>query len=349
MMVNRENYEAYLLDLLEGRLAPHEEKELRNFLAQNPDIDGSLPEDTSLHPTPIKSFPKESLRFDQLNEATREHFYIASIEGALDKTQQQQLAAFLKSDDGYQKEYTVFERTVLNPERVNYPNKQSLHAIAHETPVIPLFFRWRTVAAAVLLLVGLGYGSMRMFMNDAEQMYALELSGLDLTLEVHEEKIIARSLSPIDNESIAIEPTPTGKMQAAAAKKNESIGPENKGVFAPIETALAPKIAESSWKQKMDVSHLVLENQDDTPELIDDFAEAQKEENIERISLGNYIVNAFTERTSGNVSQIVQQGTLTAKVSSLFGGDNYVEKKDGKRVKTSLSFGKLKIERIHSN
>lgn len=348
-MVNRENYEAYLLDLLEGRLAPHEEEELRNFLAQNPDIDGSLPEETSLHPTPIKSFPKESLRFDQLNKATREHFYIAGIEGALDKTQQQQLAAFLKSDERYQKEYTVFERTVLTPERVSYPNKQSLHAIADDTPVIPLFFRWRTVAAAGMLLVGLGYGSMRMFMNDAQQMYAPELSGLDLTLDVHEEEVIVKSLSPIVNESLAIEPTPTVKTQVTETKKKESIGPENKGVFAPIETALAPKIAATSWKQKMDVSHLVLENQDDTPELIDDFAEAQKEENIERISLGDYIVHAFTERTSGNVSQIVQQGNLTAKVSSLFGEDNYVEKKDGKRVKTSLSLGKLKIERIHSN
>jgi hypothetical protein len=353
MTINRENYEAYLLDLLEGRLAPHEEEGLRNFLAQNPDIDWSLPEDTSLHPTPIKSFPKESLRFDQLNEATREHFYIANIEGALDKIQQQHLAEFLKSDKRYQKEYTVFERTILNPLHVGYPNKKTLHAIADEVHVLPLFSRWRAIAAVVLLLMGLGYGAMRLLMNDAQQLYAPELRGLDLSIEVHEEtrpEVLQLSLEKTKVELVEASPiSKTTDITPTSVNKIQPLSDENRDVFTAIAVSLAPKIAASNWQQKKDNSYLVLKDKEHMEDHLNDLAIEEAESNLERITLGDFLVNAFAERAGKNAGKFIEQSDFSAKLSSLFGENNFIDKKDGKRVKTSFSLGKLKIERTHSS
>ena len=42
--IDHSNYEAWLLDRLEGRLTPEEERELTAFLLANPDLDTGLDE-----------------------------------------------------------------------------------------------------------------------------------------------------------------------------------------------------------------------------------------------------------------------------------------------------------------
>ena len=134
MDINRNNYEAFLLDLLEGRLSVSEERELKEFLKSHPEHVVDLPD------IELLSLEKEHLSFpdrDQLKKQLPsietplsthnfDLFSIARLEGDLSQQQVDAHRSAIHSDDGLLQEWTRWQMTRLVPERIQFPGKKSL-------------------------------------------------------------------------------------------------------------------------------------------------------------------------------------------------------------------------------
>lgn len=136
MKINRNNYEAYIIDYLDGNLSREDIDTLMLFLEQNPDI---KEEADGLEMTmPLKDenfvFPeKSSLRQpdnstkNPVNRENYETWLIASVENDLNPAGQSQLDEFLEQNPGLKREHDLFISTRSTPDlAVSFEEKASL-------------------------------------------------------------------------------------------------------------------------------------------------------------------------------------------------------------------------------
>ena len=134
MEINRHNYEAYLLDLLEGSLSVDEQQLLRNFLLLNPDCGGELTEIEQwiLESEEISFQNSQLLKKELPTPATilTDHnfdlFSIARMEGDLSVEQKAAHQAVVEADDQNAQLWDVWQRTRMVPEPIQFQGKDRL-------------------------------------------------------------------------------------------------------------------------------------------------------------------------------------------------------------------------------
>jgi hypothetical protein len=160
MKIDRHNYEAFLLDQLEGRLSVEEQQELETFLIMNPGCSREL---TELEPWVLdgehisfqdsqklkKSFPD---RTTVLTDHNFDMFSIARMEGDLGKEQIKSHQAFLEDDDQKAQQWEQWKQLRLPAEPVTFKGKDSL---LHKRTIKGrmLWISVISAAAAVTLLI----------------------------------------------------------------------------------------------------------------------------------------------------------------------------------------------------
>lgn len=134
MDINRNNYEAFLLDLLEGRLSVAEQRKLDDFLKQYPEFVADLPDLDllSLEKPQLcyplrdqlkKKFPTEDTTISADNF---DLFSIARMEGDLSSQQEEEHRYLVSVDDKRQEEWLAWQKTRLHAEPVSFPGKNKL-------------------------------------------------------------------------------------------------------------------------------------------------------------------------------------------------------------------------------
>ncbi len=103
MKINRDNYEAYFIDYLEGNLDEKLVDDFLEFLQQNPDLKEELAmfKSVSLEPEEIKFNKKELLyknKFD--SEDVFNNTSVAFMEGDLTDGEKEQFAKYLELTSG---------------------------------------------------------------------------------------------------------------------------------------------------------------------------------------------------------------------------------------------------------
>lgn len=169
--INRNNYEAYFMDYLEGNLNSRQEDDLRVFLKNNPDLKQELDEfkniplieEDILYPN--KDALKKQLTISEQGYTIFDELSIASLEGELSESQTSKFYQFMEDFPDKKKEYAQYEKTVLKPDKkLRYPDKSDLK----KGKSLPLYrhsvYRYWTLAASVLLLIGLYF-----FLPDAKE------------------------------------------------------------------------------------------------------------------------------------------------------------------------------------
>lgn len=153
MQIDRNNYEAYLLDMIEGELSPEEENELMQFLSRNPDLETCHDLSDITVPLPGIEFPaKEDIRKGALSgEITRgnyEQFCIARLEGDLSITAEKALDNFLSENPDCLPSARLYDMLVLKADkRIHFPGN---HLLKNDSPfVFPWVLRKRFVQVAV--------------------------------------------------------------------------------------------------------------------------------------------------------------------------------------------------------
>ena len=128
MEINRHNYEAFLLDQLEGNLSVDEQQELHNFLLLNPDCSPELNEAEPLILEGEKvQFQNGRFLKKELPTASTllgDHNFdlssIARMEGDLSTEQIAAHQAMLEADDLKAREWEEWQHTTLVPELIFY-------------------------------------------------------------------------------------------------------------------------------------------------------------------------------------------------------------------------------------
>jgi anti-sigma factor RsiW len=160
MEINRHNYEAFLLDLLEGRLSAEDRQQLSDFLLLNPDCADEL---AKIDPWVLEKekvvFRKKTILKKELPDAETEladHnfglFSIARLEGDLTGEQEQAHREMLEAHPEKAVEWIRWQRTRLVPGRILFKGKEKLkhkNGSGYRTLWISLV----SAAAAITLLL----------------------------------------------------------------------------------------------------------------------------------------------------------------------------------------------------
>ena len=156
MEINKNNYEAYFLDFVEGNLSVALQKELDLFLIQNPELKAELQE-FEMIVLDSEDVSNTSLKNSLFREETTglvelDYLMVSEIEGSITKEEKMKLNSLMAESPSIQKDFIAYQKTKLVPsEKVEFPNKSSL--IKKEGKVIYFFRYAAAVAAAILALV----------------------------------------------------------------------------------------------------------------------------------------------------------------------------------------------------
>lgn len=163
--IDKNNYEVFFLDYIEGRLNAQQIKALLHFLEINPELGEELEglEIVRLEPNHQMNYPeKQSLKIPEvksigaINELNYADYFVAASEGDLTENKLTVLHAFLRANPTLQAEFDLQLQCRVQPNsRIVFPNKAALK----KTAIIPLFNKsvvYRiAIAASLALLLGL--------------------------------------------------------------------------------------------------------------------------------------------------------------------------------------------------
>ncbi len=158
-MINKDNYEAFFLDYLEGNLSEADQQALNSFLLQYPELQKELNDMqiieleesyASISQKELKAIPFKN-DFD--------NFCIAKLENDLTGEELELFDDFLLADNIRTKTYLQYEKTKLVPNKqVVYPYKSSL-----KKRFIVLFpYRQIVIAASIMLFIWVGIKFLQM-------------------------------------------------------------------------------------------------------------------------------------------------------------------------------------------
>lgn len=131
--INRNNYEEYFLDFMEGNLTPSDENLLMLFLERNPDLKEELDsfENELIPAGEVRFENKEMLKKTGiLSEITNNNFddlCVARLEGDLEEVAIMEFDKLIEDNPQKQKEYKLYCLTKTYPQKnIVYPNKNNL-------------------------------------------------------------------------------------------------------------------------------------------------------------------------------------------------------------------------------
>jgi hypothetical protein len=134
MSINRNNFEAYMLDYLEGNLNPLMTAELMAFVAENPEYETLVPDfemqsllaDKSTF-SDKKILRKEFSDVPVISNSNFEEFCIAACEGLLNQPDLNRLEIFIAGNPEKQKILDTYKLLKLSPDKtILYPDKGEL-------------------------------------------------------------------------------------------------------------------------------------------------------------------------------------------------------------------------------
>ncbi|HLO61108.1 MAG TPA: hypothetical protein VK179_20325 [Bacteroidales bacterium] len=163
MTINRNNFEAYLLDYIEGNLDPVFTAELMAFLAENPEFDNYLPEneikklDTGDQVFVNKNILKKDFQdIQHINPTNFDEFCIASVEGLLNPNQEKRLHKYIEMNPGKEKDLAAYRNMKLKPDHnILFENKQSLKKQGGKIVPVRILYFAVSIAAAILFIIWL--------------------------------------------------------------------------------------------------------------------------------------------------------------------------------------------------
>ena len=163
MKINHQNYEAYLLDYLEGRLSTEETELLKAFVASHSELGTWEMLTDSFDVLPMENLVfenKKSLYQSEINptetilESNYEETFIAYHEQLLNEKEQSEVIDFITKNKALENEFQLYKKTKLQPETtIVFEQKEHLH---RKLPAITLWYRGIAVAASIALLIGFG-------------------------------------------------------------------------------------------------------------------------------------------------------------------------------------------------
>ncbi len=205
MLVNRNNYESFFLDYIEGRMNDEEKNGLMAFLAENPDLEKELDafENIQILATPVSFSGKEMLKkslsgLSGINDKNFDQYCIAKMEGDLDKSSSQLFENYLSNHPEKLKEYKLFLKTFLEPDKtIVFSEKQKLrHRLIK--PIKNKLMIAVSIAASISLII-ISYQFYNTYRNQNKRIYTAIHEKLKI-----DSLLIANILGPKEQKPVEI-------------------------------------------------------------------------------------------------------------------------------------------------
>lgn len=233
MKINRNNYELYFLDYLDGNLSDRDIHMLEDFLLINPDLRSELEgtEKISLHPDNIEFDHKEYLKHPDLtlpvNENNLQDFCIASAEGDLNEQQRSGLGLFTRKHPEALKTLNFFMQLHLIPDKsIIFPGKQKLKKFVILIPR-DILYPSLSIAASILFMLIIYFRSEKITQNIpgmAADLPAVIISRPDTNVKesINDIKAVQKTVPQIYQSSVIAAVTPKEKKQTPVNKSSVS-------------------------------------------------------------------------------------------------------------------------------
>jgi hypothetical protein len=161
MTINRNNFEAYLLDYVEGNLDPLLTADLMAFLAENPEFEKYLPDyDNALTISGTLTFNRKNQlkkELSDLPEITRgnfDEFCIADCEGLLGERDLTRLRDYISRYPERQRDLDLYRKIKLQPDTsVRYSGRNRLKKNRRPVNLRYVYFAMGIAASLALLIL----------------------------------------------------------------------------------------------------------------------------------------------------------------------------------------------------
>ncbi len=155
-MINRNNYEEYLLLYIDGELSPSEKQAVEAFLQVNPDLKEELEllQQTVLQPEESISFSEKDLLYrkeEGINLSNFREYFLLYVDEELKTKEKEAVETFVLQNPELQNEFTLLKQTVLPKENIIFANKEVLYRKEEKRRPVVISFRWASLAAAVMI------------------------------------------------------------------------------------------------------------------------------------------------------------------------------------------------------
>lgn len=223
MEINRNNYEAYFIDYLEGNLDKRLVDSFIEFIQSNPDLKEELAlfESVSAVPENISFSKKDSLykeKYDSEKEFNTAA--VASLEGEISEEEKFEFEVYLAEHPEKKKEAALFSQTKLQAdESITFNKKNKLY----RKSIGKVVLLWSSRVAAVLIL-GLAIFAL---VNNNSNKIVPENKMAEIIQETPQDEIPSEiEITPVEEKNSVAEklsPKPAVKIVASEKKTTESI------------------------------------------------------------------------------------------------------------------------------
>lgn len=228
MNINRDNYEAWLLDLIEGRLAPEQEQQVRDFLLLNPDCATGLEEVEPwvLEAEAVTYSGKSGLKKElphQNSVASGKHFdlfSIARMEGDLTERQVEDHQHLVDGDSKRMEEWLGWKKTRLVAAPLIFKGKSELKKQKKQRTRV-LWISVASAAAAIFLFFAI-------FTSDQGEHPSKELVSLEQDLP-SEPALEQNSTEVVEKPAKSVEKS---TQDVKALSKTPAPGNTDSGIFS---------------------------------------------------------------------------------------------------------------------
>jgi hypothetical protein len=262
MPINRNNYEVYFIDYIDGNLSSSQAKELLAFLEQNPDLAAELNGIDNAHLQPIESpysngeFLKKDLQWGVANRL--DYLCIAKIEGDICNEEESELQELLVASSVAKSDFASFEKSrLLADSKIAFSNKSAIKHIN----ILGLTYKtiWAlgsSVAAVFIVLFGLAIGLNR-FSKMPDQPLALSsknIDGIEKAIEPIEiENSIKKPQVEMPTADIVEKHSQPIPVKASSAKTTDQDQPEPSRFVADNKIEVISRIELASIPQSVTI------------------------------------------------------------------------------------------------
>ena len=162
MNINRNNYEAFFLLYADKELTASERYAVEMFVKQNTDLEEEfiMLQQTVVKPDTTIAFTHKDILFRKesfIDHGNYEEKFLLYTDNELNAQEREATQQFVSENPTLQPEFAFMQKVTYTADSaIVFPDKRSLYKKEEVARVIP--FRWRALAAAVLLGIGLWTG-----------------------------------------------------------------------------------------------------------------------------------------------------------------------------------------------
>ena len=158
MDINRNNYESFFMDYLDGEMSPDQVIRLMSFLKENPDLKTELEEFEEINIEPDKKIFESKITLKKrfvVNDSNFDDFCIASLEGDLNEEEATLFQNWLQENPLKVKEFELYKKARIIPEKITFDFKSTLKKSSGGRIFTPKVWGYFSAAASIIILIAL--------------------------------------------------------------------------------------------------------------------------------------------------------------------------------------------------